>query len=55
MCSIGLCTKNKEAAKDAASDYKLPIVYSSEYNVSFCGLQRLHPFDAAKGRKIVQV
>lgn len=33
---------------------KLPIVYSSQYSVKFCGLQKLHPFDAAKGHHIMQ-
>ncbi|XP_055903981.1 histone deacetylase 11 [Eupeodes corollae] len=34
---------------------KLPIVYSEEYGVKFCGLQKLHPFDAAKGHHIVKI
>ncbi|CAI8052390.1 Histone deacetylase 11, partial [Geodia barretti] len=29
-----------------------PIVYSSQYNIGFMGLQRLHPFDSAKWGKI---
>ncbi|KAH8340582.1 hypothetical protein KR059_001667 [Drosophila kikkawai] len=39
---------------DARSDSKLPIVYSREYAVRFAGLERLHPFDAAKGKHIQQ-
>lgn len=33
---------------------KLPIVFSKNYNVRFCGFQKLHPFDAAKGLHIVK-
>ncbi|XP_058451615.1 histone deacetylase 11 [Malaya genurostris] len=33
----------------------LPIVYRSEYGVKFCGLQKLHPFDAAKGEHIYKL
>lgn len=25
-----------------------PIIYRPDYNVHFCGLERLHPFDAGK-------
>lgn len=32
-----------------------PIVYCKEYGVKFCGLQKLHPFDAAKGSNIMKV
>ncbi|EDW66498.1 histone deacetylase 11 isoform X1 [Drosophila virilis] len=31
---------------------KLPIVYSKNYSVRFAGLEKLHPFDAAKGKHI---
>ncbi|XP_030375937.1 histone deacetylase 11 [Scaptodrosophila lebanonensis] len=31
---------------------KLPIVYSERYGVRFAGLEKLHPFDAAKGQHI---
>ena len=24
----------------------LPIVYSPRYNISFCGLEKIHPFDS---------
>ncbi|XP_055532313.1 histone deacetylase 11 [Wyeomyia smithii] len=34
---------------------KFPIVYRAEYGVTFCGLQRLHPFDAAKGEHIYKM
>lgn len=31
---------------------KLPIVYSSAYNISFYGLEKVHPFDAGKWGKV---
>lgn len=31
----------------------LPVVYSTRYNISFFGLERLHPFDPCKFAKIV--
>ena len=30
---------------------KFPLVYSNKYNISFCGLEKLHPFDAQKYRR----
>lgn len=41
--------------EDARSSSKLPIVYSKKYAVRFAGLERLHPFDAAKGKHIQKV
>lgn len=32
-----------------------PIIYRPEYNVNFMGLEKLHPFDASKWGKIIQV
>lgn len=34
---------------------RLPIVYRREYSVRFCGLQKLHPFDAAKGANVYRL
>jgi hypothetical protein len=31
-----------------------PVVYSKAYNISFGGLERLHPFDASKFAKVLQ-
>ena len=31
-----------------------PIVYSSNYNISFFGLQKLHPFDSEKWGRTVE-
>ncbi len=37
----------------SAADFtKLPIVYSKEYNISFLGLENLHPFDSKKYQKV---
>lgn len=33
---------------------QLPLVYSDEYNITFGGLQKLHPFDSEKWGKIVR-
>ncbi len=30
----------------------VPLVYSSKYNITACGFERLHPFDSAKYRRI---
>jgi len=32
---------------------QIPLFYSSQYNISFWGLERVHPFDAAKYGKVV--
>ncbi|KAH8278520.1 hypothetical protein KR018_004354 [Drosophila ironensis] len=41
--------------EDARCTSKLPIVYSKNYAVRFGGLERLHPFDAAKGKHIKKI
>jgi len=41
------CTLDHHTCRENLSGY-FPIVYSSSYNVSFCGLEKLHPFDAKK-------
>lgn len=30
-----------------------PIVYSPDYNITFMGLEKLHPFDAGKWGKVI--
>uniref|UniRef100_A0A287DCN2 Uncharacterized protein n=1 Tax=Ictidomys tridecemlineatus TaxID=43179 RepID=A0A287DCN2_ICTTR len=30
-----------------------PIVYSPRYNITFMGLEKLHPFDAGKWGKVI--
>lgn len=32
----------------------LPIVYHSDYNITFMGLEKLHPFDAGKWGKVIR-
>ncbi|KAG8191873.1 hypothetical protein JTE90_019808 [Oedothorax gibbosus] len=34
------------------SQEQLPIIYSSNYNIHFMGLEKLHPFDSAKWKKV---
>lgn len=31
----------------------LPIVYHPDYNITFMGLEKLHPFDAGKWGKVI--
>lgn len=31
----------------------VPIVYHPDYNISFMGLEKLHPFDAGKWGKVI--
>lgn len=42
-------------SKSCEEQQKWPIVYSKSYNVHFCGVERLHPFDAAKWENIYKV
>lgn len=46
---------SEESNSSKNNSEKVPIVYSMKYNVKFCGLQKLHPFDAAKGYHILKV
>jgi histone deacetylase 11 len=32
----------------------LPIVYNQRYNVTFCGLEKIHPFDSQKYGRVYQ-
>ncbi len=41
----------KKAAKGVRDVSYLPIVYHTSYDISFYGLQRLHPFDCQKWSK----
>lgn len=36
------------------STARLPVVYSSHYNISFMGLEKLHPFDSKKYERVHQ-
>ncbi|XP_021739027.1 histone deacetylase 2-like isoform X2 [Chenopodium quinoa] len=33
---------------------KVPLIYSSDYNISFLGMEKLHPFDSSKWGRICQ-
>jgi hypothetical protein len=43
-----LCWKSSLSNHKCRTQFnnKFPIVYSPDYNISFCGLERLHPFDS---------
>uniref|UniRef100_A0A4W2IGG8 Histone deacetylase 11 n=1 Tax=Bos indicus x Bos taurus TaxID=30522 RepID=A0A4W2IGG8_BOBOX len=36
-------------------DSRWPIVYSPRYNITFLGLEKLHPFDAGKWGKVISL
>lgn len=40
---------------EARAHKQMPIVYSKQYGVNFAKLEKLHPFDAQKGRNIAKV
>eukprot|EP00741_Cyanophora_paradoxa_P022918 tig00021525_g22138.t1 len=42
----------EHSPEPSSSGPKLPIVYSEKYNITFFGLEKLHPFDAAKYAKV---
>ena len=44
-------TLNRSSIDRMKFDYlrnKFPIVYSSGYNITACGLEKMHPFDSTK-------
>lgn len=47
--------KTETEAKESDGKPQLPIVYSKEYGVHFAKLEKLHPFDAQKGKNIKKV
>ncbi|KAG0576538.1 hypothetical protein M758_5G081400 [Ceratodon purpureus] len=44
--------KNSGLYFDVSLDERDPVVYSSSYNISFMGIEKLHPFDASKWGRI---
>ncbi|XP_028896065.1 histone deacetylase 11 isoform X2 [Zeugodacus cucurbitae] len=46
--------KRKSDEEQEDDSLKTPIVYSSRYGVRFCGMEKLHPFDAAKGAHVLK-
>lgn len=40
---------------EARAHKQMPIVYSKQYGVNFAKLEKLHPFDAQKGKNIAKV
>ncbi|XP_067616723.1 histone deacetylase 11 isoform X2 [Eurosta solidaginis] len=47
--------RKSEAPEQEQVTFKLPIVYSDKYGVRFCGMEKLHPFDAAKGAHVMKL
>lgn len=47
--------KRKSNEEQEDNSLKTPIVYSKSYGVRFCGMEKLHPFDAAKGAHVLKV
>ena len=43
-----------DQATTSSSAQQWPIVYHSNYNISFMGMEKLHPFDAGKWGRIHQ-
>jgi len=33
-------------------DFQWPIIYSTEYDVTLCGIERLQAYDTSKGRNV---
>lgn len=53
-----LVETNKKVVKtetEARRCKQMPIVYSKQYGVHFAKLEKLHPFDAQKGKNIAKV
>eukprot|EP00208_Stichococcus_sp_RCC1054_P002713 CAMPEP_0206135296 /NCGR_PEP_ID=MMETSP1473-20131121/612_1 /ASSEMBLY_ACC=CAM_ASM_001109 /TAXON_ID=1461547 /ORGANISM="Stichococcus sp, Strain RCC1054" /LENGTH=358 /DNA_ID=CAMNT_0053527103 /DNA_START=325 /DNA_END=1401 /DNA_ORIENTATION=- len=44
-----------ESVFPSGSHGRLPIVYSQNYNITFCGLENFHVFDAKKFAKVVKL
>ncbi len=43
------CSNNKKNIKELK---KIPLIYSKNYNIKFLGIQKLHPFDTERPKKI---
>jgi histone deacetylase 11 len=53
FCKMFTNTNSNLITKNSKSNFqnKLPIVYSSDYNITACGIEKLHPFDSCKYQK----
>ncbi|XP_005185173.2 histone deacetylase 11 [Musca domestica] len=47
--------ETEETTENSENKPKLPIVYSKNYGVNFAKLEKLHPFDAQKGKNIQEL
>ncbi len=54
---LGFVTGGAAPKLDLQQDFAhlAPVVYSDKYNIEFFGLEKLHPFDTAKYRRILEV
>lgn len=54
LLAVSFLTAQKEAPLNLDTDFKgkLPIVYHDVYNITFFGLEKLHPFDSTKYRGV---
>lgn len=58
MKSFSSCTSTEKYESKLYTKVKIdqkPIIYDDIYNISFCGLEKLHPFDSGKWGKIVTI
>lgn len=51
-CVSSLSAHRSELLADIPRRF-VPIVYHPDYNISFMGLEKLHPFDAGKWGKVI--
>jgi hypothetical protein len=52
MCKGSIATTPPYLRINAPIYTCIPIVYSTKYNISAFGLEKLHPFDASKYRRV---
>lgn len=52
LCELVL--KDGPTAQQDSAQKPKPVVYSTAYNISFAGLEKLHPFDPCKYAKVVK-
>ncbi|MXQ95714.1 hypothetical protein E5288_WYG018273 [Bos mutus] len=62
VADLGANQKNKRSLRPHPTqlyqhvpDSRWPIVYSPRYNITFLGLEKLHPFDAGKWGKVISL
>lgn len=53
FCSYALGRPHTSQLYQHVPETRWPIVYSPRYNITFMGLEKLHPFDAGKWGKVI--